>query len=583
MRLLESLRRYAAKHASAVLVIGVFILLGGIYLLQSSSAGALFISQQPEAGAATSGATVISDTSASGGKAVKFGSSTTTTTPHLPINLASTSTLRASPKKVFAHYFTPHPLSVDNKVPEANPSTGYAGDYYTKNYLQINGVDGEYAAGGGKWRDRPLTPARTTTDSVTRSPCPLAEPLPRWRVDDMRTEIRRAKAAGIDGFTMSILMFPKVEGESGYTTYDYKLCQNNYLLLSAAIEEDPAFKIILRPSMPALDHHSAQKLADELAVMAKYSSAYRLADGRVVISPFHSDFKGSTTDSANYWKSFLDIMKGKGIKVAFVPSFLNYPKSVEVFDTTIPDEYLYGFSEWGRRSPGSDYDTTMTNLGKRVTDAQVTRKKIWMQPVSVQDFRPKDAGASYGTYYESKNSENLRLHWEAAIKYDAAWIDMPTWNDFGEHSTVGPSVKNGYAILDIVTNYLARYKAGSQPSIVRDTLYLSHRPVKHEYKPPSPQVFLTPRTTSNAPSQNTIEVLSYLTAPANITVKIGTASYTYAAPAGVYTKSYPLATGTISASATRSGVVTTSVTSSHKVESAPDRQDLNYYYKSSRR
>lgn len=581
MYLLRQLRRYVYQHGGAIAVMGIFFVAGGIYLLQSSSAAVPFLSLQAETGTFSKGAEVVSDTAASGGKAVRFGSASSTT--YLPINLPSTSTLRASPKKVFAHYFTPHPLSVDNKIPEANASTGYEGDYYTKNYLQIDGVNGAYADGGGKWRDRPLTTPRTIAGTVTRSPCPLPEPLPRWRVEDMRTEIRSAKAAGIDGFTMSILMFPKVEGEAGYTTYDYKLCQNNYLLLSAAIEEDPAFKIILRPSMPALDHHSAQKMADEMARMAKYSSAYRLADGRVVISPFHSDFKSSTTDSATYWKSFLDIMKAKGIRVAFVPSFLNYPKSVATFDSIIPDEYLYGFSEWGRRSPGSDYNTTMTSLGNRITDAQVTRGKIWMQPVSVQDFRPKDAGASYGTYYESKNSQNLRLHWEAAIKYDAAWIDMPTWNDFGEHSTVGPSVKNGYAVLDIVTNYLARFKTGSQPAIVRDTLYLSHRTHRHEYVPPAPQVFLTPRTTSNAPSQNTVEVLSYLTAPATVTVKVGASTYTYEAPAGVYSKYYPLSTGTVSASATRSGTVAAAVTSSHKVVSAPDRQDLNYYYKSSRR
>lgn len=66
----------------------------------------------------------------------------------LPFELPSTATLRASSHKVFAHYFTPYPISLNNKAG--------ADDYYTKNYLNPAGESGKHAAYGGLLRDRPF-------------------------------------------------------------------------------------------------------------------------------------------------------------------------------------------------------------------------------------------------------------------------------------------------------------------------------------------------------------------------------------------------------------------------------------------
>ncbi|MCK2086577.1 hypothetical protein HB860_22010, partial [Aeromonas sp. 3925] len=48
-------------------------------------------------------------------------------TPVLPFDMPSTTELRASPRKVFANYFTPLPISIDNRPADS--------DYYTRNYL----------------------------------------------------------------------------------------------------------------------------------------------------------------------------------------------------------------------------------------------------------------------------------------------------------------------------------------------------------------------------------------------------------------------------------------------------------------
>lgn len=83
---------------------------------------------------------------------------------------------------MFAHYFTPYPLSLDNLPADR--------DYYTVNYLNPNGEGGKFAASGGLLRDRPI-PRQ-----------PLAG---NYALADARTELQQAKQSGIDGFTLNLL------------------------------------------------------------------------------------------------------------------------------------------------------------------------------------------------------------------------------------------------------------------------------------------------------------------------------------------------------------------------------------------
>src|SRR4051812_7202543 len=65
-----------------------------------------------------------------------------------PFAMPSTATLRASPRKAFAHYFPPFPISFEN----ADPTL----DYYSVNYLQPSGENGAFRFCGGFLRERPL-------------------------------------------------------------------------------------------------------------------------------------------------------------------------------------------------------------------------------------------------------------------------------------------------------------------------------------------------------------------------------------------------------------------------------------------
>ncbi len=451
-----------------------------------------------------------------------------TPTNPLPFDLPLANTLKADGKKVFAHYFTPYPISVDNKDASV--------DYYTTQYLNPNGEGGAHAAYGGFLRERPLARA--------------VDPSSNWRLDDMKTEVARADAAGLDGFTVDMLAL-----SGGHW-------QQLNLLLQAAAAVDPSFKIVLMPDSASSEVENVNTLASSIASIANSSALYKLADGRLVIAPFYPEKYGLA-----YWTNFLDIMKSKyGINVAFVPCYLNYEPNASSWASI-----SYGSSNWGRRSPSSNTSSIISSL---YNDAH-SRGKIWMQPVSVQDNRPK---ALFWT--EADNSENLRATWTGAIS-GADWVQIPTWNDYGENTQIAPSTHIGYGPLDISSYYLTWFKKGSAPTITHDVIYVSYRtqPANMTATGETNPMHIGP----GSPARDDVEVLSFLTSSATITLKVGASTYAYSAPAGISSKLYPIEAGNVYANVTRGGSLVTDVSGKFPIVSSRAIQDEQYYYVSSGR
>ncbi|HEX4515873.1 MAG TPA: glycoside hydrolase family 71 protein [Polyangiaceae bacterium] len=447
----------------------------------------------------------------------------------LPIDLPSPTTLKASAHKVFAHYFPPFPISIDDKDASA--------DYYATQFLTPNGENGKHVAYGGFLRERPLPRD--------------VDPSPDWQLDDMKTEVRRADAAGLDGFTVDIL---------GLTGPNWTRIP---LLLQAAQAVDPDFKIVLMPDGTSSDTADPNALATAIAGLVQtYASAlFTTSDGRVVIAPFDPEVQG-----AAWWQTWIATMKTQGVDVAFVPCFLNYGSNVAAFDP-----FSYGFSNWGNRNPKAN-----SNLGGSITDAH-TRGKIWMQPVSVQDERP------YAQVYdEADNSENLRVTWAAATA-GADWVQIPTWNDYSEGAEIAPSTGTGYSPLDISAYYLVQFKTGAAPPIVRDVVYVSHRVQQADAGVTNETTPMALRA-NGSPPRDDVEILTFLTAPAQVDVTIGATKYTFTAPQGVNAQDYPLAAGAVSATASRNGAPIATITSGYPITLGDvPIQDLGYRFVSSGR
>ncbi|WP_051832670.1 glycoside hydrolase family 71 protein [Streptomyces katrae] len=443
----------------------------------------------------------------------------------LPFDLPAPAALRtggAGRKLVFAHYFTPYPLSLDNASADA--------DYYTRNYLNPGGENGKHERYGGLLRDRPL---------------PVRPKDGNWERANLEQEVRTARAAGLDGFTLDMLSLSGPNRDRAR------------LLMEAAHAVDPAFKIMLMPDMTSLNTDEPGVLADAVAALGKAPAAHRLGDGRLVVSPFKTEAK-----DVAWWTKVLDLLKSRhGIRTAFVPTFLDFDANSARFAPI-----SHGFSEWGSRSyVGQDSAT-------RDVQRAHGMGKIWMQPVSVQDARPNQ-----GIYDEAGNTATLRSTWTHAIDDGADWVQLTTWNDYSEGSQFAPSLHNGYAYLDLSSYYLTKFKTGSWPEIVRDTLYVSARTQFAAADPTGSQSLVMSLRKGSAAPRDTVEVLSFLTAPATVRTAVGTARDEHEAPAGIHSALLPLRPGTSSAVVVRDGKPGAEVKLPYAADHTVKIQDLQYY------
>src|SRR6202030_706979 len=138
----------------------------------------------------------------------------------LPSTMPSADALFNASKKVFAHYFHPFPVSIDNAAS--------AKDYYNTQYLSKAGESDKWSDQGGYLRQRPLGTAVNTQAN--------------WPQLNMESEVRAAIARGITGFTFDVL------GAGDATDSNGSL----HLMLAAAHAVDSRFKIVVMPDVAGL-------------------------------------------------------------------------------------------------------------------------------------------------------------------------------------------------------------------------------------------------------------------------------------------------------------------------------------------
>jgi hypothetical protein len=417
--------------------------------------------------------------------------------------LPPTHILFGSSKKVFAHYFFPFPVSIDNAAP--------ANDYYNRNYLSKTGESGKWVAQGGFLRQRPL--GRTPTSTAA------------WLQLNMEAEIKAAMARGITGFAFDVMSVAEATGSNSPLQR----------LLAAALAVDSRFKIMVMPDIAALRGNSSA-VVQIIASVASSPTAYRLSDGRLVSSAFDAGL-----NSAAWWTSVLSQLNAKGINVAFVPVFLGWQGSVEAFAPI-----SYGISDWGTATAASasviqaDPDILHSAYGK-----------IFMMPIDPQQFRPKDFA-----YWEAGNSAAFRNGWMSAINGDADWVQLVTWNDFSETSQISPytdatlrgDIGTGY--YDMNAFYAAWFLTGQKPTITHDVLYYFYRREPGTAAAPA-QSQLDRNVTGTA--ENDIELVAFLTAPGTLKITIGGKTYTQSAPAGITSLKIPAQPGVPLFALSRSG------------------------------
>ena len=444
----------------------------------------------------------------------------------LPFNQPALPVLRALPKKVFAHYFTQFPLSIDNQAPPQ--------DYYTLQYLAPEGEKGKHRLAGGYLRDRPLPQ--------------LPRPESNWQALNYQAEVRRAGAIGLDGFSVDILSF---EGEHWERVRQ---------LLDAAQRVDPGFKILLMPDMEAAFKDHPEKLAEAIRQLAAHPAVYRWPDGRLVVAPFNAQ-----RQTAAWWKNWLEKLKEQGVDIAFLPLFQGWRTYAKDFAPISA-----GFSDWGWRTPKAQASW------RDVPQQAHQFVPVWMAPVSPQDFRPYAF-----KFWEAGNSENFRVMWENAIAGGADWVQLITWNDYSEHTEIAPSTGIQSAFYDLSAYYISQFKTGRPPVLRRDALYYFYRKHSTTASPAKQTQQFAPVASDRDPPRDEIELLALLTSPGRLEIEIGGQTKSLEAPGGLTSFCVPLNEGRPIFRLRRSGQPVITVTGAFQISNTIDYQDLLYHAGSS--
>lgn len=420
-----------------------------------------------------------------------FGTAPEQNTPVSPVSgpypFAFTgSAYRGKTKKVFAHYMAASNLV--RSISNTNP------DYYQNVYL----APGTTAEGGkhlpyGCWaRDVPIL--RPVSSSST------------WKQDDMEWECRQAQDAGIDGWTL-LMSGPNGANQTTATA-----------MLRAA--EATGHLIVLQPDCNSTYALTEQAMADWLAPMAASTACYRIG-GKVVISPHYAQRQGgtstggilSTSAQVTWWTNFKNIMAAKGVPVELWIILDNEQNDGRLAAyATI----AHALGVWGSRSVANNNVTSRKN---RIAAIKAAGLKS-IQTVAFEDERPRS-----GVYDEARGFEANQAQWQIAIESDSDYVQLATWNDASETSSIYPSMNHGWRVLDFMTYYLAWYKDGTPPTIAQDVVFGAHRgSFKDDHgtyvNPSGTTLYQQPRADSSA-AVDIIDAVWFLTSAATCRIMQG--------------------------------------------------------------
>lgn len=518
----------------------------------------------------------------------------TVSRPELPFDPPSRAAWATSPFKVWPHYMGQFPIKQDNVVASAP-------DYYTKLWMPPGGIETytdkngvvhttDWGLWGGWLRDRPLDRAPSAkTQNVNVGPPGITTNTPRWNIDDKLTEIKYAYDAGFDGFALDMT------SNSAFNDNAFK--QTQEMLYAVNEFGDSTFKILIQPDGSTGSTTTYQQLAKDCAYYASLPVTYKLPTGQMLIAAYGGEFvpsNGAVTTATkagapdpNFWPNFKNLMESSTYKV---PTSLWFVFSTDWLTNTLSlnattgKAYSYGYGRWGMRNPVDNRGTGNSARGAAAY-CETTFGKPWFVPVSKGDERPKGL-----KFNECRNSENLRVTWQAAIEQrdiGAPMVIIPTWNDYGEGAHIAVTQNQGFCILDISTYYMTKYKLNYYPEIKRACIYLSHRTQfvnGTTYTADSSRYTTKMSLIGGTAAVDQVEALVFLPEPANVTITAGGKDTTTLCPAGVTPVTAPLQFGTISAKAvTPDGRTIAQITSPWAVSNVNVVQDMQYKYVSSLR
>ncbi len=365
-------------------------------------------------------------------------------------------------------------------------------------------------------------------------------------VDDYLAEMRDAQGHGIDGFALNC---------GGWSLHEPHYKARTTLLYEAAKQLGTGFQLLI-----SADYATGLTLAetkDMIVCFRDHPNQFRW-DGKPVLSTFCGEGADNVQGQAIIDFLNREFPDGKGGRtVVFVPYYYPRPNITEIPTQTHANQVfntfpgLDGFFYFG----AAGYGPELAQANALLADTWVGAGKIFM--ASVTPFY-RGFGGNYRVY-ETRGFAAMAQEWEAAIAHRATWVEIVTWNDWGEASYICPfgapqqtdlwgdhwgKQLSHTGFLDAMRYYSDWYHRGTPPPIARDQLHYAYRlhpkSVPGRVKPGEAALGMPSRAEALV---DNIFVMCLLTSPAQLTIHSGDKAQTFDLPAGVQHLEMPFALG----------------------------------------
>ena len=321
-----------------------------------------------------------------------------------------------------------------------------------------------------RFNDRSLLGRHAQTDEGVGEATPL--------------QIRTALQYGIDGFCVDLI----IGGKSSETFYADAMAR-----FYRGAEGTP-FKIALCVDSTDVSPDALTRaLTAFLTRWGRHPNAC-LVNGKPVIFIYNP--RPRTNDE---WRGLLAALSAQGLTATWLVQPMGEGTLWEKPDVLAASLSVFdGLYDFGINGFTPEQMFARLDNGRRALAAAHKPDALWAAGITVGYIG--NANSFYRPYL---GTGTLRANWEAAIRTEAPWVCLTTWNDYVENTQFEPSVVNRDALLRINRDLAARWRGTPVP-------------------PRPPQVFISYHEEVSLGDDLSLEVLSlpYHTAHATLSVRL---------------------------------------------------------------
>ena len=360
-------------------------------------------------------------------------------------------------------------------------------------------------------------------------------------VDQLAAEIALAKRYEIDGFALN------VGGWSREPLYPRVVAR-----FFEAARRTGGFKLFI--SVDNCCGMTEEEVADMLQKFGSDPNYFHV-DGKPLISTFLANPD---------WTRLHTVLTAAGLKMTYVPhEFPDTSPETPPADAISrmfarnprPDGYFY----FGAAGTGAQIASSSGSYAKTA----LATKLIYMASVTPYYF-------GYGRnnrVYDNGGFSAMEAEWRAAIAGHATWIEIVTWNDWGESTYVRPFVNANFrpagvstppllahdGFLDASLPYIRWFHTGRLPPVTVDRVHVFYRPNPAANCDPSPGSTDHPCPGGWKNLSDRLYLVIEARRDTRLTVSNGSNNTVLDVPAGRSTRAISLVAGPISVSAESEG------------------------------